>query len=124
LSVAGQAFADADRAFAKLAADSGAAVAFERWAAHDAFIFGGDGLMVRGARAIGNAVSGPAAWRWAPVAAGGSRSGDLGWTVGEAVITPPGNAPAHTKYLSVWARQPDGAIRFITDGGNGRPASP
>lgn len=111
----------ADLAFARLAADSGAAVAFERWAAPDAVTFGGGGLLTRGPRAIGRAVDFPAIWEWHPVAAGMARSGDLGWTVGEATIAPAKGEPTYSKYLTVWAKAEDGTVRFLTDGGNGRP---
>lgn len=116
-------FVAADLAFARLAADSGAAVAFERWAAPEAVTFGDGGLLTRGPKAIGRAVDFPALWRWHPVAAGAAGSGDLGWTVGEATITSTGKeaGTTHSKYLTVWTRRSDGAIRFLIDGGNGRP---
>lgn len=114
------AFIAADSDFAKLAADSGAAIAFERYADADAVM--GGGLQVRGPSAIGQAVSDPAIWRWHPVAGGAARSGDLGWTVGESVVTPTGGDPGPGKYLTVWKRLPDGRVRFVTDGGNARPA--
>jgi hypothetical protein len=117
-------FIQADLAFARLAGDSGAAVAFYRWAAPEAVIFGGGGLLTRGPDAIGQAVAGPARWRWHPVAAGASQSGDVGWTVGEAVITPEGAEADYSKYLTVWSRRPDGSLRFIADGGNARPSAP
>ena len=62
-----------------------------------------------------------AKWEWHPVYSEGAASGDLGFTVGEAVITPPGATPDkafHSKYLTVWRRQPDGSLRYIVDGGN------
>lgn len=119
------AFVDADLAFAQLAADSGAALAFERWAAPEAVTFGDGGLLTRGPKAIGRAVDFPALWRWHPVAAGAAGSGDLGWTVGEATITRTDKeaATTHSKYLTIWTRQTDGAIRFLFDGGNGRPVT-
>lgn len=117
-------FVAADLAFARLAADSGAAVAFERWAAPEAVTFGDRGLLTWGPKAIGRAVDFPAVWRWHPVAAGAAGTGDLGWTVGEATITSKGAAPSHSKYLTIWTRRSDGAVRFLTDGGNGRPAIP
>jgi hypothetical protein len=116
-------FVAADLAFARLAADSGAGVAFERWAAPGAIIFGDRGLLVRGPKAIGRTVDSPAQWSWYPVAAGAAASGDLGWTVGEATIAAGGAEPTHSKYLTGWARLDGGAIRFVIDGGNGRPAS-
>jgi hypothetical protein len=120
---AGEPFARADLDFAKLAGDSGARVAFARYAAPTAMMLDGRGLVVRGPEAVGELVAGPARWRWYPVAGGAAGSGDLGWTAGEAVITPPvgEGAPAYSKYLTVWRRLPDGSIRFLTDGGNPRP---
>jgi hypothetical protein len=117
-------FVAADLAFARLAADSGAGVAFERWAAPEAIIFGDRGLLVRGPKAIGRTVDSPAQWSWHPVAAGAAASGDLGWTIGEATIAASGAKPTHSKYLTAWVRLDGGAIRFVNDGGNGRPASP
>jgi hypothetical protein len=119
---AAEPFVAADLAFARLAGDSGAAIAFERWAAPDAVVASGAGLLVRGPQAIGASVAGPAAWRWHPVAGEGAEAGDLGWTVGEAIIEPGGAPPVYSKYLTVWRRLPDGTIRFLTDGGNPRPA--
>ena len=103
------------------AADSGAAVAFHRLAASDAMMFGRRGFILRGPETIGKAVDGPAEWAWGPVAGGGSSTGDLGWTAGEAVITPEGGAAIKTKYLSVWRTDSAGAVRFILDIGNSRP---
>jgi hypothetical protein len=118
-------FAQADLAFARLAGDSGAAVAFRRWAAPDAITLGGGsgGLITRGPDAIARAVDGPAVWQWHPVAAGASRSGELGWTAGEAVISAKGEEPFYSKYLTVWTRGA-GGVRFLMDGGSGRPKSP
>lgn len=114
-------FVAADLAFARLAADSGAALAFERWAAPEAVTFGHRGLLARGPKAIGRAVDFPAVWRWHPVAAAAARTGDLGWTVGEATIAGKDAAPTHSKYLTIWSRRSDGEVRFLTDGGNPRP---
>jgi hypothetical protein len=118
---AGQ-FLAADLAFARLAGDSGAAIAFRTWAAPDAIVSGGSGVLARGPDAIANGVAGPAVWRWHPIAAGASPTGDLGWTVGEAVITPDKEAPSYSKYLTVWRHPPGHPVRFLTDGGNARPA--
>jgi hypothetical protein len=115
-------FVAADLAFARLAGDSGAAVAFERWAASAAVTFGDGGLLTHGPKAIGRAVDFPAVWQWHPVAAGAAGSGDLGWTVGEATIASKAAPPTYSKYLTIWIRRSDGVVRFLTDGGNGRPA--
>jgi hypothetical protein len=114
-------FVAADLAFARLAHDSGAVSAFRTWAAPNAFVVGG--VLARGPDAIARGVEGPASWRWHPVAAGSSRLGDLGWTVGEAVISPAGEEANYSKYLTVWTRQ-ENSIRFLTDAGNPRPAVP
>jgi hypothetical protein len=115
-------FIKADLAFARLARDSGAVVAFRTWASPDAIVAAGSGLLARGPEAISSGVAGPAAWQWHPVAAGASASGDLGWTVGEAVIAPESGDTSFSKYLTVWVRPPGRPIRFLTDGGNARPA--
>lgn len=118
-------FIAADLGFAKLAADSGASVAFTRWAAPDAVTPGG-GLLTRGPEAIGRAVQSPrpSRWEWHPVVAGGSAAGDLGFTVGESVIATEGAPTSHGKYLTIWRRGADGQVRYLTDGGNPRPAAP
>lgn len=114
-------FVAADLSFARLAGDSGARVAFERWAAPGAAMFGAGELLVMGPHEIGEGVAGPEVWRWYPVAAGASLSGDMGWTAGQAVIGAVGAEPSYSKYLTVWIRLPDRSIRFLTDGGNSRP---
>jgi hypothetical protein len=57
------------------------------------------------------------------VSAGAAPSGDLGWTVGEAVITAKDGERSYSKYLTVWTNR-GGVIRFLLDGGNGRPPTP
>jgi hypothetical protein len=115
-------FVKADLAFARLAGDSGAAAAFRTWAAPDVVIFGSGGILIRGPKAVGQAVSGPERWGWHPVAAGAAESGDLGWTVGEAIIAGTGD-PTYSKYLTVWRRRGE-TTRFVIDGGNARPPIP
>lgn len=117
-------FIAADLAFAKLAGEQGASVAFSRYAAPDAITMGP--VLNRGPKAIGEAFEGgpPTKWSWHPVLAGASTGGDLGWTIGEAIIAPEGSAPAYTKYLTIWRKEPGGAVRYLIDGGNARPATP
>jgi len=121
--------AEADRAFAAQAGRDGAAAAFAAFAAADAVTFAGSGELVRGPEAIrASLAGGPAAqWAWGPVALRGADDGSLGITVGEATISVarPGGAPPRaifSKYLTAWRREPSGAIRFIADAGNARPA--
>ena len=121
--------ADADRAFAARGRVAGAPVAFEEFASEHAIGFGPWSLDV-GPRAI-RAGFGPGAaaseWIWGPVLADAAESGDLGWTIGEATITPKGAPegrapqPGRSKYLTLWKRE-DAGWRYIADGGNSRPA--
>ncbi len=118
-------FIAADLAFAKLAGDSSAALAFERFAAPQAVTMGG-GIITRGPAAIRAGLEGgpPSAWSWHPVLAGAAGSGDLGFTVGESMIKTQGSPTSYGKYLTIWRRMPDGKVRFLTDGGSARPATP
>lgn len=114
-------FVQADGDFSRLAGDSGAGVAFRYWAAPDAMMPSGAGLLVQGPAAIGRLVAGPDTWQWYAVAAGAAADGTMGWTVGQAVITPPAGVPRPSKYLTIWRQTPAG-IRFVTDGGSARPS--
>lgn len=116
-------FARADAEFAAHAARQGAPDAFAKYIAADGVMFPATGEIIRGRAEARRLLSeGPrTTWVWRPLIAGGS--GDIGWTVGEAVITPANGSPFYTKYLSLWRRERDGSIRFIADGGNARPAS-
>ena len=118
------AFIAADLAFARLAGDSTAALAFERFAAPQAVF--GSGLQIKGPAAIRSALEGgpPSAWTWHPVLAGAAGTRDLGFTVGESVIRVEGSPTSYGKYLTIWRRLPDGSVRFLTDGGSPRPATP
>jgi hypothetical protein len=118
-------FVAADLAFARLAGDSTAAVAFERFAAPQAVTMGG-GILHNGPKAIRSTLEGgpPSAWSWHPVLAGAAGSGDLGFTVGESLIKVEGSPPSYGKYLTIWRRLADGSVRFLTDGGTARPATP
>lgn len=120
------AFALADSAFAALAGREGAERAFAAYAAEDAVTFPAGGVLTRGPEAIGRGVrdaAGPTHWRWWPVAAGGDPAGELGFTVGEAEIRSADRA-SYSKYLTLWRREAGGAVRFLADGGNARPAPP
>ncbi|HEU5220109.1 MAG TPA: hypothetical protein VFU23_15725, partial [Gemmatimonadales bacterium] len=76
-------FIAADLDFARLAGDSTAALAFERFAAPEAVTLGG-GLLTSGPAAIRRSLEGrpPSQWSWHPVLAGAAASGELGFTVG------------------------------------------
>ena len=116
--------ADADRAFAARGKAAGAPVAFGEFASEHAIGFGPWELNV-GPRAIRESFS-PGAesseWVWGPVLADAAESGDLGWTIGEATITPKGAPqPNRSKYLTLWKKEAEG-WRYIADAGNSRPA--
>ena len=119
---------DADRAFAAMSVASDAGRAFGHFAAPDVMIVGAGGLLVLGPDAVQAGFGPPSpdrALTWFPVAAGVAGSGYLGFTVGLAVSR--GRAPdgasveRASKYLTIWRRQPDGRLAFVTDGGNERP---
>lgn len=123
----GAPFAKADLEFSRMAGAKGAPSAFGAFAAPNATTLLGTGEIVIGPSAIhARMLESPVAkakWEWHPVYSESSSSGDLGFTVGEAVIAIPGASGVtnyKSKYLTVWRRQPDGSIRFIVDGGNGR----
>lgn len=113
----------ADSAFASHSVLRGAKDAFLAFAADDAVGFGSGPQFTVGRQAIGagfDAFPAGAVLEWAPVAADIAPSGDLGCTVGEAVITARNH---YTKYLTVWKRQPNGEWMFVADGGNVRPGA-
>lgn len=117
-------FARADLDFAALAGRDGASPAFATFASVEGVVFPPTGDLVRGPEAIRRLMveRTPSTWRWAPVTGGAAASGDIGFTVGEATITPQDGAPAYTKYLTLWRRESDGSLRFLADGGNARPS--
>ena len=118
----------ADEAFSHDAATHGTGRAFGAFAASDAQVFSGPGEFISGPDAIMDSF-GPASTdnslTWHPVTGAVSRSGDLGFTVGNAVFTGKRDDGAplvrHSKYLTVWKRQRDGEWRYVVDGGSARP---
>ncbi|MDX2184954.1 MAG: hypothetical protein SFW08_13335 [Gemmatimonadaceae bacterium] len=60
-------------------------------------------------------------WRWVPDSAEVAVSGDLGTTTGPATIRPKGPSdpnPYHTRFFSIWQRQPDGRWALWSDIGD------
>ena len=118
----------ADTAFSLDAATHGTGRAFGRYAAPDAQVFSGPGEFISGPEAIMQSF-GPAAsgntLAWHPLAGEVAKSGDLGFTVGNAVHTSrrdDGTSQiGYSKYLTVWKRQRDGNWRYVVDGGSARP---
>ena len=118
----------ADVDFSRDATTLGTGEAFGRYAAADAQIFSGPGEFITGPDAITESF-GPLGRKssliWHPVDGEISRSGDLGFTVGNAVFTGEREDGAaivrYSKYLTVWKRQRDGTWRYVVDGGSTRP---
>jgi ketosteroid isomerase-like protein len=118
----------ADTAFSALAQRVGTGRAFGDFAAENAQIFSAPGEFITGPRAISESF-GPSgtsgALVWHPVAGDVATSGDLGFTVGNAVFTgrreDGGQVVRYSKYLTVWKKQRDGGWRYVVDGGSARP---
>ena len=118
----------ADTDFSDDAAKLGTGEAFGRYAADDAQIFSGPGEFTSGPRAITQSfgpITSNSSLVWHPVAGQVSESGDLGFTVGNAVFTGARDDGApfvrYSKYLTVWKKQRDGRWRYVVDGGSARP---
>ncbi len=118
----------ADEEFSRAASKVGTGAAFGRYAAPDAQMFSPPGEFITGPLAITGsfgAGSDRSSLVWHPVEGEASKSGDLGYTVGNAVFTETReDAPAivrYSKYLTVWKRQRDGSWKFVVDGGSTRP---
>ncbi len=118
--------ADAD--FSNDATKFGAGEAFGRYAATDAQIFSGPGEFISGPHAISESFGPPTEKNtlvWHPVHGEVAASGDLGFTVGNAVFTGIREDGAQmqrfSKYLTIWKKQRDGSWRYVVDGGSSRP---
>jgi ketosteroid isomerase-like protein len=118
----------ADSEFSDMATRLGTGRAFGEYAADNAQIFSTPGEFITGPEAISEAF-GPTTddskLVWHPIAGEVSGSGDLGFTVGNAVYTGKraDGAPEvrYSKYLTVWKKQRDGRWRYVVDGGSARP---
>ena len=119
----------ADVDFSRDAGRRGTGEAFGLYAAENAQIFSGPGDLTTGPQAIAQSF-GPrdekSSLAWRPVEGEVAASGDLGFTVGNAVFTGEREDGAavirYTKYLTVWKKQRDGRWRYVVDGGSARPA--
>ncbi len=121
--------AEADTAFAALSVEQGYSIAFPAYAADFMMAFGRNFVGLVGNAEITAAYAGwtPAeTLDWAPAYSSASASGDLGWTVGNAVssaVDAQGVVHrSYSKYLTLWARNASGDWRFIADGGSPSPA--
>ncbi len=112
----------AERAFAARAGEIGWIPAFCEYSAADSQLVGQGGLGPAHERMCALPDDGERNLFWAPLYAGISRSGDLGFTTGPASFD-----AAHTpaiQYFTVWRIQPDGSWKWIYDGGPGPVAEP
>jgi Ketosteroid isomerase homolog len=123
-----EAIREADSSFSDDASRLGTGEAFGRYAADDAQIFSGPGEFTSGPRAITQSfgpVTANSSLVWHPIAGQVSESGDLGFTVGNAVFTGARDDGTpfvrYSKYLTVWKKQRDGRWRYVVDGGSARP---
>jgi ketosteroid isomerase-like protein len=123
-----EAIRSADVQFSSDAMKLGTGVAFGRYAAEDAQIFSGPGEFISGPHAIAESFGPPTeknTLTWHPVHGEVAGSGDLGFTVGNAVFTGVREDGAKierfSKYLTVWKKQRDGTWRYVVDGGSARP---
>jgi ketosteroid isomerase-like protein len=114
--------ANAERAFAKMAADQSIRDAFVEYFADESVNF--------------NPTPGPARQRlkdnpnafppgmkllWEPRLGDVAASGDLGYLTGPTEIRVPGKPAGYGNYFSVWKRQADGTCRVILDIGASQP---
>jgi len=110
----------AERAFAADAPSMGVAGSFNKWSTPDAIVIGGGQVQrVRDAYPDGPRPADEPLLEWWPNFAGVSRSGDMGFTTGGVQVG--GRRTGH--YFTVWLRQPDGAWKWVYDGGSGASAA-
>lgn len=57
---------------------------------------------------------------WSPYKAEASKSGDLGYTLGNWKLVTKDTA-LHGNYYTIWKKQHDGRWKFVVDGGNNTP---
>lgn len=110
----------AERAFAADGAAMGVRDSFVKHAVPDAVMIAAEPTTVSalyGAQPPGKPKDEPLL-AWWPAFAGVSRSGDFGFTTGPVEVG--GQRAGH--YFTVWKRQPDGAWKWIYDGGTNAPS--
>ena len=121
--VTGDVLLRVDSDFSARSVANGGAPAFASFVADDGASIGGAGPIDCGREAVrarfANVKAGDLVWT--PAIADVAASGDLGFTVGVAASRH-GAQTFYSKYLTIWRRQPDGAWRFVADGGNAAPA--
>lgn len=105
---------EAERAFAADAARIGWIDAYPKWAAQDGVVLqNGISSALEFAANINPQVRGDRSLAWGPEFAGMSAAGDFGFTAGPFN----GDGAAFGYYLTVWRKQPDGAWKWLFEGG-------
>ncbi len=107
----------AERAFAARAAEVGVAQSFLDFMTAEAIVFAPEPVNAKAlysSQPPGRAPKdGGPTLAWWPNWAGIARSGDLGFTTGPAEV----NGKRTVNYFTVWKKQPDGAWKWVYDGG-------
>ncbi len=114
--------ADAEAAFAKMAAEQGVPAAFLAFAAEDAVMMRNNSL-VEGHDAMRayfeKSTLDSVQLSWSPDKVVAAKSGDLGYTYGKyqfsAVDTAGQKISSEGIFHTVWQKQPDGAWKFVWD---------
>lgn len=101
----------AERAFAADGLALGMRDSFLKHSAPDAIVLQPEPMLAKAV--FGAAPAAGPKLVWWPLWAGIARSGDLGFTTGPYAV----NDAPRAWYFTVWARQPDGAWKWIFDGG-------
>lgn len=110
----------AERAFAADAPALGIAGSFNKWSTPDAILIGrGQAQPVGVAYPDRPRPADEPLLEWWPNFAGVAQSGEMGFTTGGVQVG--GRRTGH--YFTVWMRQPDGAWRWVYDGGSGASAA-
>ena len=111
-----------DAAFSAASVSDGTGPAFGRFAAPNAIAVSGTFLFGPGPIQEAFTVGPDDVVSWVPRFADAAASGDLGFTVGDAVFVFAEFGTFYTKYLTVWQKQNTGEWLFVADFGSSRPA--
>ncbi|HET9482671.1 MAG TPA: nuclear transport factor 2 family protein [Xanthomonadales bacterium] len=111
-----EALVAAERAFAAMSPQAGVSAAFRAFIAPDAIMFRPGPVRAADYYAA-PATDAPILLDWAPERAEISASGDLGWTIGPALIRPKAEPEkaGGTHFFSIWQRNAAGEFRNVLD---------
>jgi len=120
---------NADKQFASMSLEKGAAEAFKHFLTEDAMAMSPDQNPLVGRDEIYTAMRDGQEGQqleWEPQRAEVSASEDMGWTWGTYVLSFKDDKGLeqkhHGKYLNIWSRQEDGQWKVAVDMGNSSPA--